>query len=70
VTAIDRLAALEHDADAAERAVAVVGLKRATDFRELHVLSEVRQGLGEASDALKRASLLLRDHVLGDVLAR
>ena len=70
LTAIDRLAALEHDADAAERDVAVVGLKKATDFRELHVLSEVRQGLGEASDALKRASLLLRDHVLGDVLAR
>ena len=70
LTAIDRIAALEHDADAAERTGAVVLLKKASDFRELHVLSAVRQGLGEASDALKRASLLLRDHVLADVLAR
>ncbi len=70
LTAIDRIAALEHDADTAERAAAVVGLKKAGDFRELHVLSAVRQGLGEASDALKRASLLLRNHVLADVLAR
>ena len=67
--AIDRLVALEHDADDAERAVTVVALKKSADFRELHTLSEVQHGLGEASDALKRAGLLLRDHVLGDVLA-
>jgi hypothetical protein len=58
LTAIDRLAALEHDADDAERAVTLVGLKKATDFRELHVLSDVRRGMGEGWDPLKRASLL------------
>ena len=58
LTAIDRLAALEHDADDAERAVTLVGLKKATDFRELQVLSDVRRGMGEGSDPLKRASLL------------
>jgi len=49
--------------------VTVAALNKATDFRELHLLSQIRQGLGEASDSLKRASLILRDHVLGDVLA-
>jgi hypothetical protein len=33
-------------------------LKKATDFRELQVLSDVRRGMGEGSDPLKRASLL------------
>lgn len=67
--AIDRLSVVEHDADDAERSVTVAALNKATDFRELHLLSQIRQGLGEASDSLKRASLILRDHVLGDVLA-
>jgi hypothetical protein len=33
------------------------------------LLLDIRQGLGKASDSLKRASLILRDHVVGDVLA-
>jgi uncharacterized protein Yka (UPF0111/DUF47 family) len=69
LTAIDRLSVLEHDADEAERAVSLVALRKAADFRELHLLSKIGQGLGEASDSLKRASIILRDHVLGDVLA-
>ncbi len=69
LTAIDRLSGLEHDGDDAERAVSVVALKKATDFRELHLLSKIGQGLGEASDSLKHASIILRDHVMGDVLA-
>ncbi len=69
LTAIDRLSVLEHDADEAERAVSLVALKKAEDFRELHLISKIGQGLGDASDSLKRASIILRDHVLGDVLA-
>jgi len=69
LTAIDRLSALEHDADDAERAISLLALKKATDFRELHLLSKIAQGLGEASDSLKHASVVLRDHVIGDVLA-
>lgn len=67
--AIDRLAALEHDADDAERSTTVMVMKAVTDFRTLHVMSEIWHGLGEASDSLKRASLLLRSHVVSDVLA-
>jgi uncharacterized protein Yka (UPF0111/DUF47 family) len=69
LTALDRVAELEHDADDAERAVTVSAMKKATDFRELQLLLDVRQGLGRASDSLKRASLILRDHVVGHVLA-
>ena len=69
LTAIDRLSELEHEADDAERAVTVAALGTARDFRELHLLTEIGSGLEQAADSLKRASLLLRDHVLADVLA-
>ena len=38
LTAIDRLAALEHDADDEERAVTVAALSKATDFRQFHLM--------------------------------
>jgi uncharacterized protein Yka (UPF0111/DUF47 family) len=69
LTSIDRLASLEHDADDEERAVTVAAFSKATDFRELHLISEIRQRLGNASDSLKRASLILRDQMVSDVLA-
>jgi uncharacterized protein Yka (UPF0111/DUF47 family) len=69
LTAIDRLSALEHDCDDAERAATLIALKKAADFRELYALTEIREGFGDASDWFKRASLVLRDHVLADVLA-
>jgi uncharacterized protein Yka (UPF0111/DUF47 family) len=69
LTAIARVSELEHEADDKERAVTVSAMKKATDFRQLQLLLDIRQGLGKASDSLKRASLILRDHVVGDVLA-
>jgi hypothetical protein len=69
LTSIDRLASLEHAADDEERALTVAALETATDYRELHLISEIKQRLGNASDCLKRASLILRDQMVGDVLA-
>ena len=69
LTSIDRLASLEHDADDEERALTVATLETATDYRELHLISEIKQRLGNASDCLKRASLILRDQMVGNVLA-
>ena len=69
LTAIARLSELEHDADDEERAATVAAMKKVPDFRQFQVLLEIRQGLGKASDSLKRASLILRDHVVGHVLA-
>ncbi len=68
LTAIDRIAALEHQADDAERALAATAVQHAGDFRQLHLFTAIGGKLEEASDALKRASLILRDHVLEDVL--
>ncbi len=68
LTAIDRVAALEHEADDAERALTYAAVQDAQDFRQLHLYAEMGSGLEEAADALKRASLFARDHVLGRVL--
>ena len=68
LTAIDRVAALEHEADDAERALTYAAVQDAQDFRHLHLYAEMGSGLEEAADALKRASLFARDHVLGRVL--
>lgn len=66
LTAIDRLAALEHDADDAERTLVAAAVQHARDFRHLHLLTAIGGRLEAAVDALKHASLILRDHVLED----
>ena len=68
LTAIDRIAALEHQADDAERALAATAVQHAKDFRQLHLFTAVGGKLEQASDALKHASLVLREHVLEDVI--
>ena len=68
LTAIDRLAVLERQADDAERTLASTAVKHAQDFRQLHLFSAIGGKIEAAADALKRASLILRDHVLEDVI--
>jgi uncharacterized protein Yka (UPF0111/DUF47 family) len=68
LTAIDRVAALEHEADDAQRMLTEEVVKHATDFRQLHLYTKMGDALEEAADALKSAGLILRDHVLCDVL--
>jgi len=68
LVAIDRVLALEHAVDEAERAVTAAAIRHAADFRELHLCAALCANLEEATDALKRAALILRDRVLGDVL--
>jgi uncharacterized protein Yka (UPF0111/DUF47 family) len=67
VASIDRLSALEHQADDAERDVAATAIKHADDFRQLHLFTAIGSKLESAADALKRASLILREHVLENV---
>jgi uncharacterized protein Yka (UPF0111/DUF47 family) len=66
--AIDRVSAVEHQADDAERALTVSAVEHATDFRQLHLLSALGGKFEAAADALKHASLMLRDHVLEDII--
>jgi uncharacterized protein Yka (UPF0111/DUF47 family) len=68
VTAIDRVSALEHQADDAERALTVATVAHAKDFRQLHLFTAIGARFEAAADALKHASLILRDHVLEDVI--
>jgi len=68
LTAIDRVAALEHQADDAERALAASAIKHAKDFRQLHLYNALGGRLEAAADALLHANLILRDHVLTDVI--
>jgi uncharacterized protein Yka (UPF0111/DUF47 family) len=66
--AFDRLLALEHQADDAERALTYAAVQRARNFRQLHLYSEIGAGLEAAADALKSAGLIARDHLFANVL--
>jgi len=67
LAAIDRVAAIEHQADDAERTLAVTAIKHARDFRQLHLFTAIGGKFEAAADALKHASLILRDHLLEEV---
>jgi uncharacterized protein Yka (UPF0111/DUF47 family) len=66
--AVDRVSQLEHQADDAERALAASAIQHAKDFRQLHLFTAIGGKFEAAADALKHVSLLLRDHVLEDVI--
>src|SRR5271154_4717232 len=68
LTAFDRLAALEHQADDAERALTAASIRHAKDFRQLHLFTAIGSRLEAASDALRHASLILHEQVLKDVI--
>jgi uncharacterized protein Yka (UPF0111/DUF47 family) len=68
LSALDRISALEHEADDAERKLAAVAFHHAQDFRQLHLFNALGGRLEAAADALKHASLMLRDHMLEDVI--
>jgi uncharacterized protein Yka (UPF0111/DUF47 family) len=68
LVAIDRIAVLEHAADDAERALTAAAVRQAADFRQLHLCTALGARLEAAADALKRASLMLRDTLLREVL--
>jgi uncharacterized protein Yka (UPF0111/DUF47 family) len=66
--AVDRIVAIEHETDAAERAVIGALILEAPDCHALQLLSSLAGALEEAADALSRSALMLRDHVLNDVV--
>ncbi len=68
LTAIDRVTAIEHEADDVQRTVTWSALQYSGDFRQLHLFTAIGSKLEAAADALKHACLILRDHVLEDVI--
>lgn len=66
--AIDRIAAIEHATDDIERTLTATAIRHAHDFRQLHLFTAIGGKLESAADALRHASLILRDHILEDVI--
>ena len=62
---MDRVATLEHEADTADRMARAALVNHAPDFRGLYVADSISRGAEDATDALLRSALGLRDHVLG-----
>ena len=68
--AIDRVAELEHEADRADRAARATITLEAPDFRTLQVANDISRAIEDATDALMRSALQLRDLVLAEVITR
>ncbi|HVO98362.1 MAG TPA: DUF47 family protein [Bryobacteraceae bacterium] len=66
--AVDRLLELEHQADDADLALTYAAVQRASNFRQLHLYSEIGNSLEAAADSLKSAGLIARDHLFASVL--
>jgi uncharacterized protein Yka (UPF0111/DUF47 family) len=70
LAAVDRVVALEHETDEAERHVVADALRaEGNDARRIFVVSSVASDLEKAADSLMHAALALRDHVLSEVMA-
>ena len=68
--AIDRIEELEHDADRADRAARASITVAAPDFRTLQVANDISRAVEDATDALMRSALQLRDRILAEVITR
>jgi uncharacterized protein Yka (UPF0111/DUF47 family) len=66
--AIDHVVTVEHQTDERERAVTVALVGSDIDCRHFRLIDGIASHLESAADALLRASLMLRDHVLGEVM--
>jgi uncharacterized protein Yka (UPF0111/DUF47 family) len=66
--AVDRIVGIEHETDSAQRAMTSALILEAPDFRALQLLLLLANALEEAADALLRSALVLRDHLLNDVV--
>jgi hypothetical protein len=66
--AVDRIAAIEHETDTAERAVTSALLASNADVRAFHLVSSLAELLERAADGLSLSALKLRDHLLNEVM--
>lgn len=67
--AVDRIVEFEHETDALEREVTAELLRTGGDGRSLRLYGDMAGLIEESADALSNSALMLRDHVLGEVLA-
>jgi len=67
--AVDCIVEFEHETDALEREVTAELLRTAGDGRSLRLYGDLAGLIEESADALSNSALMLRDHILGEVLA-
>ncbi|HEY6927966.1 MAG TPA: hypothetical protein VI653_31100, partial [Steroidobacteraceae bacterium] len=67
--AADRVVAIEHDTDQAERKVTSALLAGTSNPALLHLVAGLASALERAADGLSLAALKLRDHLLNDIMA-
>ena len=68
--AVDHIISLEHQTDDVHRRAKASILTFPGDFKQLHLFTEIADNLESAADAMMRAALMLKDYVLGEVIAR
>jgi len=66
---VHRIVQIERQSDDANRKVKTAALSGTGEPRALFVLAEISRNLEAAADALMHAALMLRDHVLNEVMA-
>jgi uncharacterized protein Yka (UPF0111/DUF47 family) len=67
--AVDRIIAIEHETDHAERAVTRTLLASEYELRAFHLIASLSCVLEQAADGLALTALRLRDHLLNDVMS-
>jgi len=67
--AVNAVLGAEHEADDGLRVVIAALLKKSTDFRQLHALSEISGKVEDSTDSLMRSALVLKDYVLEEMMA-
>lgn len=66
--AVDRIVAIEHETDTAQRVVVSTLLGEGADVRAFQLLWSIAEVLEQAADALSLSALKLRDHLLNEVI--
>lgn len=65
LVAVDRVVRFEHEADVADRLARAAIITQAGDFHSLYAADCISRAIENATDALMRSSLRLRDYILG-----
>ena len=68
--AVHRISAVEQRTDEAQRAVQKAFVREQIGHTLLYVFTEAVKSLERSADALMQAGLMLRDHVLTEVMAK
>ena len=61
---IDKIITIEHQADDVNRKVNVAIMNESSNFKQLHVLSEISRNVEDVTDSLIKSAVMMRDYVM------